>query len=126
VTLQTEFPFVLPMGYVDEEGTLHREGTMRLATAFDEIVPLRDPRVQNNPAYLLLILLSRVVTRLGSVERLNPKIIEGLFAADLACLEDLYRRINRNGNTLVRTACPHCEHQFDLEVSPLEGLVATP
>jgi hypothetical protein len=114
------------MGYVDEEGTLHREGTMRLATAFDEIVPLRDPRVQNNPAYLLLILLSRVVTRLGSVERLNPKIIEGLFAADLACLEDLYRRINRNGNTLVRTACPHCEHQFDLEVSPLEGLVATP
>ena len=126
MTLQTEFPFVLPMGYVDEEGTLHREGTMRLATAFDEIVPLRDPRVQNNPAYLLLILLSRVVTRLGSVERLNPKIIEGLFAADLACLEDLYRRINRNGNTLVRTACPHCEHQFDLEVSPLEGLVATP
>ena len=126
MTLQTEFPFVLPMGYVDEEGTLHREGTMRLATAFDEIVPLRDPRVQNNPAYLLLILLSRVVTRLGSVERLNPKIIEGLFAADLACLEDLYRRINRNGNTLVRTACPHCEHQFDLEVSPVEGLVATP
>jgi hypothetical protein len=126
VTLQTEFPFVLPMGYVDEEGTIHRDGTMRLATAFDEIVPLRDPRVQNNPAYLLLILLSRVVTRLGSIERLNPKIVEGLFAADLAHLEDLYRRINRNGNTLVRTACPKCEHPFDLEVSPLEGLVATP
>src|SRR5262249_29750994 len=99
---------------------------MRLATAFDEIMPLRDPRVQNNPAYLLLIPLSRVVTRLGSVGRLNPKIVEGLFAADLAYLEDLYRRINRNGHTLVRTACPKCEHPFDLEVSPLEGPVATP
>ena len=124
--LQTEFPFVLPMGYVDEEGTLHREGTMRVATAFDEIAPLRDPRVQSNPAYLLVILLSRVVTRLGSVERVNPKTIEGLFAADLKCLEDLYQRINQHGNTLVRTACPKCEHQFDLEVSPMAGPIATP
>jgi hypothetical protein len=124
--LQTEFPFVLPMGYVDEEGTLHREGTMRVATAFDEIAPLRDPRVQSNPAYLLIILLARVVTRLGSVERLNPKVIEGLFAADLKYLEDLYQRINLHGSTLVRTACPKCEHQFDLEVTPSEGLIATP
>jgi hypothetical protein len=124
--LQTEFPFVLPMGYVDADGTLHREGTMRLATAFDEIAPLRDPRVHTNPAYLLVILLSRVVTRLGSLEHINPKVVEGLFAADLATLEDLYRRINQNGHSLVRAQCPHCEHQFDLEVMPPGGAGATP
>ena len=124
--LQTEYPFVLPMGYVDPEGTLHREGTMRLATAFDEIAPLKDPRVHSNPAYLLVILLSRVVTRLGSLEHINPKVIEGLFAADLANLEDLYRRINQNGHSLVRAQCPQCDHQFDLEVMPPGGAGATP
>jgi hypothetical protein len=124
--LQTEFSFVLPMGYVDADGTLHREGTMRLATAFDEIAPLKDPRVHNNPAYLLLILLSRVVTRLGSMEQVNPKVMEGLFAADLACLEDLYRRINQNGHNVVRTQCPKCEHPFDLEVSAPGETLATP
>jgi len=124
--LQTEFPFVLPMGYADPEGSLHREGTMRLATAFDEIAPLRDPRVHANPAYLLVILLSRVVTRLGSVPAINPKVIEGLFAADLAYLEELYRRINQNGHTLVRAQCPRCEQHFEVEVSPLGGAGATP
>jgi hypothetical protein len=124
--LQTEFPFVLPMGYVDAEGTLHREGVMRLATAFDEIAPLKDPRVHSNPAYLLVILLSRVVTRLGSLEHINPRVIESLFAADLACLEDLYRRINQNGHSLVRAQCPHCDHQFDLEVTTPGGAGATP
>ena len=124
--LQTEFPFVLPMGYVDPEGTLHREGTMRLATAFDEIVPLKDPRVHGNPAYLLVILLSRVVTRLGTLQQINPKVIEGLFAADLSCLEDLYRRINQNGHGLVRAQCPQCEYQFDLEVHSPGGPGATP
>src|SRR5262245_61301068 len=124
--MQTEFPFVLPIGYVDDEGAVHREGTMRLATAFDEITPLRDPRVQTNPAYVLVILLARVVTKLGALDRVNPKIIEGLFAADLSYLEDLYRRVNQNGHNLVRTACPKCEHEFDLEVSPMEGLFATP
>jgi hypothetical protein len=99
---------------------------MRLATAFDEIAPLKDPRVHSNPAYLLVILLSRVVTRLGSLEHINPKVIEGLFAADLANLEDLYRRINQNGHSLVRAQCPHCEHQFDLEVMPPGGAGATP
>src|SRR5205085_6142116 len=85
--LQTEYAFTLPKGYVDGEGTLHREGVMRLATAFDEITPLKDPRVHNNPAYLLVILLARVVTRLGALEQVNPKIIEGLYAADLAYLQ---------------------------------------
>jgi hypothetical protein len=92
---QTEFEFKLPCGYLDEEGTLHRDGVMRRATAADEILPLKDPRVQKNEAYLVVILLSRVVTRLGSVAAINPKVIENLFATDLAFLQDLYNRINR-------------------------------
>jgi hypothetical protein len=112
--LQTEFPFTLPMGYVDAEGNLHQDGIMRLATAFDEIVPLKDPRVQSNPAYLVVILLTRVITRLGALEVINPKVIEGLFAADLAYLQDLYHRINENGHNRVQTQCPHCEQQFEL------------
>jgi hypothetical protein len=124
--LQTEFPFVLPMGYVDAEGNLHREGVMRLATAFDEIAPLKDPRVHTNPAYLLVILLSRVITRLGTLEPINPKLIEGLFASDLAFLEELYGRINKSGHNLVHTQCPRCEQQFDVELSPPGGAGATP
>jgi len=124
--LQTEFAFTLPLGYVDGEGNLHKEGIMRLATAFDEIAPLKDPRVHNNPAYLLIILLSRVITRLGTLEQINPKVIEGLFAADLAYLQDAYRRINENGHSLVRAQCPHCDKQFDLELTGLGGPGATP
>ncbi len=124
--LQTEFPFTLPLGYADAEGNLHRDGVMRLATAFDEIAPLKDPRVHNNPAYLLVILLARVVTRLGTLEHLNPKIIEGLFAADLAYLQDFYRRINEHGHNLVRAQCPHCQQQFDLELNSAGGAGATP
>ncbi|HEX8831609.1 MAG TPA: hypothetical protein VF705_10605, partial [Longimicrobium sp.] len=86
--LQTEFPFTLPCGYADREGTLHREGVMRLATANDEIAPLRDPRVQANPGYLVVILLARVVTRLGTLPQVNPGVVEGLFAADLAYLQE--------------------------------------
>ena len=124
--LQTEFPFTLPMGYVDAEGNLHQDGVMRLATAFDEIMPLKDPRVQSNPAYLVVILLTRVITRLGAVEVINPKVIEGLFAADLAYLQDLYHRINQNGHNRIQTQCPHCEQQFELEISGLGGSGATP
>jgi hypothetical protein len=124
--LQTEFPFTLPRGYIDAEGNLHREGTMRLATAFDEIAPLKDPRVHNNPGYLLVILLARVITRLGTLEHINPKVIEGLFAADLAYLQDLYRRVNDHGHNLVRAQCPHCQQQFEVELSSVGGLGATP
>lgn len=124
--LQTEFPFTLPRGYTDGEGNLHREGVMRLATAFDEIAPLKDPRVQANPAYLLIILLSRVITRLGAVEFINPKTIEGFYAADLAYLQEFYRRINENGHTLVRAQCPNCDQQFDVEIASLGGSGATP
>nr|WP_330359416.1 phage tail assembly protein [Moorena bouillonii] len=114
--LQTEYEFTLPAGYVDKQGNLHREGTMRLATAADEIVPLKDPRVQSNPAYLIVILLSRVVTRIGSVEMINPKVIEGLFASDLAYLQDLYNRINGNGMRSLQIICPHCEKDFAVEL----------
>lgn len=124
--LQTEFTFTLPIGYTDAEGVTHREGSMRLATAFDEIAPLKDPRVQSNPAYLLVILLSRVVTRLGTLDYLNPKVVEGFYAADLAYLQDLYRRVNENGHTRVRTQCPHCEQAFELELNTAGGSGATP
>jgi hypothetical protein len=117
MSLQTEFPFTLPKGYVDEDGTLHRKGTMRLATARDEIQPLRDPRVRSNEAYLTVILLSRVVTRLGSVEPINPAVIEGMFASDLAFLQDLYRRINQEGHTQAAVTCPQCEHEFAVDVT---------
>ena len=114
--LQTEFSFSLPRGYVDAEGNLHREGVMRLATAYDEIAPMKDPRVQSNPGYLVIILLSRVVTKLGDLEHINPKVIENLFAADLAYLQDLYQRINQNGHNRVAVTCPHCEEAFEVEL----------
>lgn|SRR5487761_266728 len=91
---QTEVEFELPRGYLDATGVLHRRGVMRLATAADEIVPLRDPRVQQNAAYLSIIVLSRVVTRLGVLTDIDPRVIEGLFASDLDYLQRLYERIN--------------------------------
>lgn len=114
--LRTEFTFVLPRGYVDELGTVHREGAMRLATARDEIQPLRDPRVRENEAYLTVILLARVVTRLGTLSQIHPGIIEGLFASDLAFLQDLYRRLNQEGTTRAAVTCPACQHEFSVEM----------
>ena len=118
---RTEHEFTLPMGYLDKEGTLHRDGLMRLATAADEILPLRDPRVQKNPAYLTVILLSRVVTRLGGVEPINPGVIEGLFAADLAYLQDLYNEINQLADGRTSVVCPQCSHTFEAEHAPAGG-----
>ena len=120
--IQTEYEFKLPIGFQDEEGNLHRDGTMRLATAADEILPLKDPRVQSNQAYLIIILLSRVITKLGSVAHINPKVIEGFYSADLAYLQEFYNRINRNGNASVKTSCPKCAHEFDAELNGLGGL----
>jgi len=116
---QTEYEFTLPKGYVDENGSLHKKGVMRLATAADEILPLKDPRVQQNPAYLSVILFSRIITRLGDLQTINPKVIEGLFASDLAYLQDLYTQINGNGSNVIKTTCPKCEHEFEVEVLPL-------
>ena len=115
--MQTELPFSLPRGFLDGEGTLHREGVMRLATAYDEIAPMKDPRVQANPGYLVVILLSRVILRLGTLEHVNPKTIEGLFAGDLAYLQDFYRRINDQGHDRLAVTCPHCEKGFEMEMS---------
>jgi hypothetical protein len=115
--LRTEFAFTLPRGYVDEAGRAHRDGVMRLATARDEIAPQRDPRVRENEAYLTVILLSRVVTRLGSLPSIDPSVIEGLFAADLAFLQDLYRRVNTEGHTRAAVTCPSCNHRFAVDVS---------
>lgn len=113
--IQTEYEFTLPVGYQDEEGNLHREGTLRLATAADEITPMRDGRVQANPAYLIVILLSRVVTRLGSVAQINPKLIENLYAADLAYLQNLYNEINQVDPGHLTATCPQCRHAFEVE-----------
>jgi hypothetical protein len=121
MTLQTEFEFTLPRGYVDEEGNLHREGVMRMATAMDEIAPLRDMRVRSNQAYLVILLLSRVITRLGSLPTVNTGIIENLFAADLAYLQALYRRINEEGTTTVPVACPECQAKFEVDLASLGG-----
>ncbi len=122
--LRTEYPFVLPRGYVDDAGVLHRDGVMRLATARDEILPQRDPRVRENEAYLTVLLLSRVVTRIGSVSPVTTGTIEGLFASDLAFLQDLYRRVNAEGSSRAEVACPSCGHAFavDLAGDALGGL----
>jgi hypothetical protein len=115
--LRTEFPFELPRGYVDESGTVHRSGVMRVATARDELVPLRDDRVRENPAYLTVVLLGRVITRLGSVTDIHAGVIENLFAADLAFLQDLYRRVNQEGHTRAGVNCPECGHAFAVDLA---------
>ncbi len=119
--LQTEFEFTLPRGYVDRDGNLHRQGVMRLATAADEIAPQRDPRVTANQAYLAVILLARVVTKLGSLPDVNTGVIEKLFSADFAYLQDFYRRINEDGTATVPATCPACSHKFMVELGQPGG-----
>lgn len=119
--LQTEFEFTLPKGYVDKDGNLHKKGIMRLASAKDEIAPLEDPRVHRNKAYLVLILLSRVVTKLGDLKDITPNVIENLFSSDLAYLQDFYRRINSNGHARMAVMCPECEHEFEVDEVLLNG-----
>ncbi|MDX2531158.1 hypothetical protein [Streptomyces europaeiscabiei] len=114
--LRTEFPFELPRGYVDEAGNLHREGVMRLATARDELIPLRDVRVQENPAYLSVVLLGRVITRLGNLPMVHDGIVENMFASDLAFLQDFYRQVNAEGHTRAAVECPHCSEPFEVEL----------
>ena len=118
--METEFEFELPRGYVDSSGEVHKRGTMRLATAADEILPLRDQRVQQNPGYLTIILLSRVITRLRTLPLINTKVIESLFTMDLAYLQDLYQRINVSELPVYRVKCPHCEQEIEV---PLDFLL---
>jgi hypothetical protein len=121
MVLQTEFEFTLPRGFVDYEGNLHKKGKMRLATALDEITPMRDPRVTANQAYMAVILLARVVTKLGTLSDINTGVIENLFSADFTYLQEFYRKINEDGTTRIATACPECKHKFEVDLSNLGG-----
>jgi hypothetical protein len=118
--MQTEVSFTLPKGYVDQSGTVHREGTMRLATARDEIEPLRDPEVRQNEAYLTVLLLSRVVTSIGGVNQVTPTVIEDLYAADFDHLQRLYERLNTDGEAVGSITCPECAHAFEVDLSEIE------
>ena len=115
--MKSEYAFTLPRGLVDSAGTVHRDGVMRLATARDEIAPLRDPRVRDNEAYLTVLLLSRVVTSLGDLDQVTPGVVEGMFATDLSFLQDHYRRINTEGSPRAAVRCPSCEHGFEVELA---------
>jgi len=117
----TEVEFELPKGYVDPAGSVHRTGVMRLATAADEIYPLKDPRVRTWPAYLIVLLLERVVSKLGSLPEVHAGVIEGLFSEDLAYLQDLYNRINGLSPSMLTVTCPHCGSEHTVEVPPLGG-----
>jgi hypothetical protein len=121
MSLQTEFTFTLPRGYVDASGLVHQIGRMRLATARDEIEAYNDPRVQANEAYLAVVLFSRVVLQLGSLAAITPQVIESLFASDMAYLEDLYQRLNSPGRVVLGVACPQCGAQFQVQVAPLDS-----
>lgn len=118
--LQTEFTFTLPCGFVDDHGNLHRQGLMRRATALDEVAPLGDPRAQANEAYLSILMLSRVVKRVGSITEITPALIERLFAADFIYLQELYTRLNTPEPSLVQTQCPVCSHRFVLNMAPTD------
>jgi hypothetical protein len=116
MTLQTEYPFTLPLGFAGSDGKVHKSGTMRLATAMDEIAPLRDLRVKSNQAYLAVILLAQVITKLGELNDVNTGVIENLYSADFAYLQDLYRRINEEGTNTIITACPECNHKYEVDL----------
>lgn len=117
MAFQTEYEFMLPRGYLDHSGVLHKEGTMRLATAGDEILPLKDPRVQQNPGYLTVILLARVITKLGSIPAVDTRVIENLYTADLAYLQDLYEKINTMDSPSYRGICPHCGQEMEVPIN---------
>jgi hypothetical protein len=118
--MRTEFTFTLPRGYVDGQGTVHREGIMRLATARDEIEPLRDATVRQNEAYLAVLLLARVVTRIGEVTEITPELVETLYAADFDHLQRLYERLNTDGEAVGAVTCPHCAQAFEVDLTDIE------
>lgn len=116
MAFQIEYPFTLPYGFVDADGTLHKDGIMRLATAADEIIPMRDSRVQQNPSYLTILVLSRVITRLGTKNSVGADVVEKLFARDLSFLNDMYERLNGIDERQIEAVCPECgcKHQVAL------------
>ena len=118
--MRSEFTFTLPRGFVDADGTVHREGTMRLATARDEIEPLRDAAVRRNEAYVTVLLLARVITRIGAVTDVTPQVVEELYAADFDHLQRLYERINTDGDFVGLVSCPDCRHEFEVDLSQIQ------
>jgi hypothetical protein len=118
--MHTEIAFTLPVGYVDDRGQTHRQGIMRLATARDEIEPLRDPGVRANGAYLSVLLLARTVTRIGAVTDITPGLVEGLFAADFDHLQRLYERVNSDGDAIGVVGCPHCAQRYEVDLTDIE------
>jgi hypothetical protein len=118
--VKTEFDFTLPRGYLDPSGQVHRDGVMRLAMARDEVEPLEDPRVSSNPAYVSIALLSRVITRLGTISAVTPAVIQGLFASDFAYLQEMYLRLNE-GDHQVETQCPSCGTRFAIDLMSEHG-----
>jgi hypothetical protein len=124
--MQTEYAFTLPHGYRDAAGDVHREGTMRLATARDEIEPLSDPAVRENEAYLTVVLLARVITRLGPVTDVTPDMVNELPAADFDHLQWLYERLNSAEALVGVVACPNCQEEFEVDVTRLVGPAADP
>ena len=109
---QTEYEFTLPRGYMDKEKNLHRHGSMRLATALDELEAMKDYRVKNNPDYLSVLLLSRVVEHIEGIDAVTPEVIEGMFTADYQFLQNMYETINHAEEPVIQVQCPHCGKTF--------------
>jgi hypothetical protein len=120
--MQTEIRFTLPRGFVDADGNIHQDGTMRLATARDEIEPLRDPEVRKNDAYLAVLLLARTVTRIGDITDITPQFVENLFAADFDHLQRLYERVNSDGEAVGVVSCPECTHEFEIDMTEVDDV----
>jgi len=118
--MRTEVPFTLPRGLVNDQDLVHQEGTMRLATARDEIEPLRDAEVRSNQAYLSVLLLARTVTRIGDVTDITPEVIESLYAVDFDHLQRLYERLNSDGEAVGVVSCPECAHEFEVDLTEIE------
>ncbi len=118
--MRTEYAFTLPRGYVDAAGTVHREGTMRLATARDEIEPMRDVQARQNEAYLAVLLLAGVITSLGEITEITPELVETLYAADFDHLQRLYERLNTDGEAVGAVTCPHCAQAFEVDLTDIE------
>ncbi len=117
--MKTEYEFTLPRGVLDDEGTVHRVGRMRLATARDEIEPLRDPGVRQNGAYLTVLLLARVVTQIGSITEITPGLVERLYAADFDHLQQLYERLNTATDAVGVVSCPECQSEFEVDLGEI-------
>jgi len=123
-TLRTQYAFTLPRGCVDASGAVHREGVMRLATARDELEPLRDPAVRENEAYLTVLLLARVILRIGDQTTITPELVEGLYAADFDHLQRLYERINSDSEAVGQVDCPSCGIAFEVDLSQIEDVAS--